>query len=55
LSIISGVFSNDPGCVRNSGSGFSFGFHVHATPSLETVARLMSAARDHFVPAWSPP
>ena len=39
------MFSNDPGCVRNSGSGFSPGFHVHATSSLETVARLQRAAR----------
>jgi len=45
------VFSNDPGCVWNSGSGFSFGFQDHATSSLPTVSRLMSAAADHFVPA----
>jgi uncharacterized protein YegJ (DUF2314 family) len=47
LSIISGVFSNDPGCVRNSGRGFSAGFQVQATSSVETFWRLMSAARDH--------
>jgi hypothetical protein len=55
LSIISGVFSNDPGWVRNSGSGFSAGFQVHATSSFETFSRLTSAALDHLVPAWSAP
>ena len=43
---MSGVFSNEPGVVRYSASGFSPGFHDHASSSLATLPRVTSAASE---------
>jgi len=55
LSIMSGVTSNAPGRVPNSGSAFSRVVHSHAGASCATLSRVMSASAEYFVPPASPP